>query len=265
MTIRRVNHGRYHSYVDTDTGQKIPGATTILGDGMPKPALINWAATATAEYAIDHWDDLTPLTPSKRLNVLQRARYDAKDAAANRGTQVHKLAERLITGEAVPVPDGLDGHVQSYVRFLDDFDVQPVLVEAVVYSRKYNYCGTLDLVADLINPDDPDERHRWLIDIKTSRSGVFGEAALQLAAYRYADVVVADDGAETDLPEVDFAGVVHVRADGYDLIPIEAGEAQHRQFLYAQQIARFTADSRDLIGEPIISPTTSIYRLVRDE
>ncbi len=163
MSIRRVNHGKGHSYIDTDTGLKIPGVTTIVGDGVPKPALLKWSAETTASYAVDHWDELSTKAPSVRLKELYGARYAVKDAAANRGTQVHKLAERLVAGERVAVPDHLAGHVASYVHFLDDFDVQPILVEATVWHPEHGYCGTLDLIADLLDPDDPDQaRLRYL-------------------------------------------------------------------------------------------------------
>lgn len=268
--IKRVDRGKNHWYIDTETDQKVPGVTSFLDKGIPKPALINWAGSATAEYAVDHWDELTALEPSKRLKTLQGARYAVKDAAANRGTKVHNLAELLVQGKVVTVPDELAGHVKSYVEFLDEFDVQPVLVERTVYSSRHNYCGTFDLIADLLDPDDPDSpngpRVRWLLDIKTNRSGIFGETALQMAGYRFADTLIdEDEGTETDMLEVDMCGAIHVRADGYDLIPLEVGELQHRQFLYAQQIADFTASSRDLVGEPIVSPQTSTYRLVRED
>jgi hypothetical protein len=268
VTIRRRNHGKSHSYVDTDTGHKVRGVTTILGDGIPKKALIEWAAATTAEYAVDNWDDLAILAPSARLKTLTRARYAVTDEAANKGTQVHKLAERLVHGETVAVPDGLEGHVKAYVDFLDEFDVQPILVERTVWSRQHGYCGTFDLLASLLDPDDPDGgRKTWLLDIKTNRSGIFGETALQLAAYRYADCWIDedDDGTEMEMPEVDLTGAVHVRADGYDLIPVDAGPEQHRTFLYAQQIAEFCATSRELVGEPITSPNTSTWRLTREE
>ncbi len=266
MTIKRVNAGRGHSYIDIDTGQRIPGVTTIIGDGIPKPALLKWSAEATAAYAVDNWDELSRKAPSVRLKELNGARYAVKDAAANRGTQVHKLAQRLIVGERVAIPDGLDGYVHSYVRFLDDFDVQPVLVEAVVVSHEHNYCGTLDLVADLLDLEDLDGgRQRWLLDVKTNRSGVFGETALQLAGYRYADAWIDDEGQEQDLPEIEQTGAVWVRADGYDLVPVIAGPAQHRALLYAQQVAQFSNTNRELVGEPIVSQRTSTFRLVRDD
>lgn len=272
MSIRRVNRGKSHYYEDTDTGQRIPGVTTILDDGLPKKALINWAATATADAAVDRWDEFAALPPSQRLKALNRARYDDKDTAANRGTAVHRLAERLVHGERVTIPDGLDGHVQSYVRFLDDFDVRPILVERTVYSPEHNYCGTFDLIAELLDPDDPEpdpelrRRLTWLLDIKTNRSGIFGEVALQLAAYRYAPVYIDDATSdEYDMPEVDLTGAVHVRADGYSLVPVEAGPLQHRQFLYVQQVAQFQAGAKELIGEPVTSPYASTYRLTRED
>ncbi len=264
--IRRVNAGKGHRYIDVH-GLRVPGVTTIISDGVPKPALIEWAGNATAEYAVDHWDDLTGKLPSVRLKELRGARYADRDTAANRGTQVHAIAERLIHGDEVAVPDGLEGHVAAYVRFLDEFDVEPVLVERVILSHRHGYAGTFDLIGDLIDPDDPEpdltsrRRIRWLLDIKTSRSGVFGEAALQLAAYRYADVWM-DGDEEIPMPDVERTGVVHVTAKGYELVPVVADEPQFTDFRYAQQISRFLADARSLVGAPIVSPSTSTYRLV---
>jgi hypothetical protein len=256
--IRRVNTGRGgHYYVDTATGRRVPGDTSIVKAGTPTPeALINWHATATAEYAVNHWDELDALPVADRLKRITGGRYAIRDAAANKGTIVHNLAARLITGERVPIPDGLDGYVRSYVRFLDEFDVQPVLVERTVHNETYDYCGTLDLIADLI--DDL----RWLLDIKTGRSGVFGEVALQLAGYRYAEVWIDEDKqTENVMPTVDRTGVVHVRPDGYSLIPVEAGPAQFNQFLNAQAMAEFAEEASALVGAPIDPPTTSKYRL----
>lgn len=263
MSIKRVNAGKGHSYKDTETGQKIPGVTTIL-KAMPKDALIGWAASATANYAIDHWEELGEKALSVRLKELTGARYADSDKASNRGNQVHTLASKLVHGERVKVPDEIAGHVRSYTRFLDDFDVRPVLVEAVVANRKHRYCGTLDLLGDLLDVEDPDGGYeRWLIDIKTSRSGVYPESALQLAGYRYAELYVDAAGEEHLIPEVTRTGVVHVRADGYDLVPVEAGQAEFRQLLYVQQTHLWGQSSRELIGAPIVPPTTSTYDLVR--
>ena len=171
---------------------------------------------------------------------------------------VHALAEKLMHGERVAIPDGLDGYVESYVRFLDEWDVQPVLVEAVVVSHKFGWAGTLDAIADLSGIG------RALYDVKTSRSGVYGETGLQLAGYRWSDCYMEDEE-ELPIPEVEWTGVVHVRADGYSLVPVEAGEDQLRALRYVQQVSQFAADSRSLVGEPLEPPTNSLYRLVQEE
>lgn len=266
MTIRRVNHARGHSYIDDATGKKLRGVTTILDGGMPKPALINWSANATIDYALDHWDDLSEMAVSARLKALQGGRYAVKDAAANKGTAIHKLAQKLVLGKAVQVPDELRGYVDSYVRFLDERDVEPILVEATIWNPEDDYCGTFDLLADVTNTDEDGGRQTWLLDIKSNRSGIFGETALQIAGYRYAPWYLDDEtGQLHEMPKVQRTGAVWVREDGYDLVPVEAGTTQYQDLLSVMRVSEFAAHSRDLIGEPLTSPLTSAYRLERDD
>lgn len=254
--IRRVDTAKSHHYVDAN-GRRVPGVTTVLGGGLPKPALINWAGNATAEYAVDNWAALSELSPSARLKKLQGARYEDRDAAANRGTEVHALGERLLKGEEVDVPDELAGHVESYVHFLDEYEVQPVLVETTVYSIKHGYAGTLDSVLDFPNglKGFSQSSPRILADVKTNRSGVFGDVAYQLAPYRYSEFILGDDDSERPMIPVDGCAVIHVRADGFDLVPITAGPAQYRQFLYIAEVHRAAEESRDLVGAPVPIPS----------
>jgi hypothetical protein len=66
------------------------------------------------------------------------------------------------------------------------------------------------------------------------------------------------------MPEVEGCAGIHVRADGYDLLPIIAEEPQHKQFLYIQRTAQAVNESRDLVGNPVSPPqTVSPYRLTR--
>lgn len=274
MRIVRRDNGRSHSYIDLDTGEKLPGVTTIAGDGLPKKALINWAANATADYAVDNWDELGELAPSARLKKLQGGRYEIKDAAAKRGTQVHKMGERLINGEAVTVPDLLQPYVSSYVRFLDEFQLRARYVEALVYSETHRYVGTLDIIGDILLPDMPEYDHldrdadgfvcNALIDAKTTRSGIFGETALQLAGYRFAEFLQPDPGdpdTAFEMPEITWTGALWIRPDGYSLVPVRADAEQHRVLLYVQQVGQWDKASRDLVGEPIEPPTASRYVL----
>lgn len=243
----RRNFGRGHSYYLD--GQKLPGVTTILSDGLAKPALVNWAAKAVAGYAVDHWDELGEQAVSARLEVLKGAHWADRDAAAKRGTEVHALAERLANGEEVEVPDELAGHVDAYVKFLDEFDPQPVLSEFPVVHLEWKYAGTCDLIADFPG------HGRLLCDIKTARSGVFPDNALQLSAYRWAQKYLGPDGELHDMPQVDGCAVIHVRSDGYSLVPLETGPEVHRVFLYCQQLWRWANEtSKIIVGEEIAPP-----------
>lgn len=261
--IRRHDTAKGHHYVDGQ-GRRVPGVTTIQDGGLPKKALINWAANATADYAINNWDELAALPPAQRLKRLQGARYEEKDTAAKRGTEVHHYAQQLAEGkDAVAVPDELVGHVEAYVRFLDEWQVKPHLVEFSVASPRYGYAGSGDLIADLWMAD-LGRFMRWLLDVKTNRTGIYGETALQLAAYRYAEHLVDASGAIGPVPEVEMCGAIHVRSDGYSLHPVEAGPEQHRNFLYVQQVAEWDAIARDLVGPALRPATHSTYRLTRE-
>lgn len=250
--IKRVDRGRGHSYyID---GQKADGVTTLIGDGLPKPALINWAADTTAAYAVDNWAELTDKPPSQRLDVLKKARYVQLDAAGKRGTEVHGLAEKLAHNQEIEIPDEIAGHVASALAFLDEWKVRTIRTETVVASRKWGYCGTFDLVGGL-----PDGRV-VLFDWKTSRSGIFGEAALQLAAYRHADVWLDDDGAEHDMSELGITDTmaVWVRADDYDVYPLDTTEATFKLFQHIAWVARRAKGLRDLVGAAADRPARQV-------
>ena len=250
--IQRRNYGRGHGY--TIDGRKVPGVTTILNNGLPKPALVGWAAKTIAGYVADRLDqaddhvvadqliaDLADLARTKNkpwpdklsrttvAELLKGVHWEDRDQAANKGTAVHNLAEKLAHGEEIDVPEELAGHVDAYLQFLDDWQPTDALVELVVGNTQHRYSGTLDMIATLPGLG------RCLLDIKTNRSGPFAEVALQLAGYRYAEWAVVDDEV-VPMPEVDWCGVIWVRADGYDLIPFEAGPAVFRTFLYVQQV-----------------------------
>lgn len=262
--ITRRNHGRNHSYrID---GHKVPGVTTIIGDGLPKPALVAWGPKVCAEYVADRLDELDghvvadkliadlaalavakskpfptdSLARTKVAEILKGVHWEDRDQAANRGTQVHGLAERIAGGEEVDVPEALTGHVDAYLKFLDDWKPTDAMLELVVGSSTHRYAGTLDMIATI------EPFGRCLIDLKTNRSGPFAEVALQLAAYRHAEAYFDPDSGGTEpMPEIDWCGVVWLRADGYDLIPFEAGPAEFRQFLYVQQVGQWLKAQSD--------------------
>lgn len=248
--MRRVDATRYgrqtHWYEDAN-GLRIPGVTTILDQGMPKAALIRWGMNTTAAYAVDHWDELGMLPPSSRLTELKGAAYKDRDAAAKRGTEVHALAEALAHGQEVDVPDELAGHVESYVRFLDDWEPQVVLTEVAVVNYCHGYAGSLDAILRMGG-------RTLLVDVKTTRSGIYPETAMQLAAYQRAEYYVASDGTEQPMPAVDGCAGIWVRADGYSVVPVDTGEAVFAQFLTAKRTAEWQTETSKSVVLPEMQP-----------
>lgn len=255
--IRRANRGRNHTY--TIDGQKAIGVTTAIGQGVPKPALPYWSARVVAEHVTHataaELDALRALGTQGMIDALKKVPFSQRDAAAVRGTDVHTYAEQALGGNPVTPPDNIAGYVDAAVKFMDDWKVGVVLAERVVGHRTWGYCGTFDLVADIGDT-------RWLLDWKTTASGIWPETALQLAAYRYAEAYVADpsplrtDTAVVEIPMTEIGiercGAVWLRADGtYDLIPVAAEEDQFQFFLHALWIARRTDGMKAWVGEAI--------------
>lgn len=232
--IRRVDtirKGKPSHHYEDGNGAKVPGVTSILSAGLPKPFLVNWAGNATAEAAVNRWDELSQMGPADRLAALKAARYEERDAAARRGTEVHAIAEQLARGETVTVPDELRGHVESYLGFLDDWDPEPIYLEATVVNYSCGYAGSLDMIHRLR------DGAVILADIKTNRSGIYGETSLQLAAYRYAEFIVTEHG-EEPMPTVDETHALWIRADGYSVIPLNTSPEVFDDFRRVAATAR---------------------------
>lgn len=260
---RRRNYGSNHGYFLDGQAITGRGVTTLLGNGMPKNALQYWAAGAVADCALDEADIWKPIAARSRdaaQKYLKDAPFRDRDAAAKRGTEVHRLAERLQSGEEVEVPPELVGHVDSYLRFREEWQPEDEIVEGVVVNRAQVYMGTFDSIATLRGFPGGE---RVLYDIKTSRSGVYPEVGLQLAAYRFAEVFLPEPGGDCDempMPQVEACAVLHVRADGYDLVPVRAGDREFRQFLYCAQTAGFLGTfkepgwSSEIVGQALTPP-----------
>ncbi|WP_058234136.1 hypothetical protein [Devriesea agamarum] len=215
-------------------GKTAPSVTTIISGGIPKPGLMYWAANQAAKAATQ-WISDTLATPDPMWvleNVNSDALYDEwrkapirkRDKAAIRGTAVHKIAEGLVYGDEIDVPDQLVPYVTGYANFLDKWNVTPILTERSVANRRDWWVGRFDLIASIpsIRDGQPIE-----IDIKTS-SGVYADTALQTAAYAWAEFYVNDDDPETEhpLPNVAATYVAHVTDEGTRLYELCANRRE---------------------------------------
>lgn len=230
-------------------GQWIPGVTTILGKGIAKPFLIDWAAGEVARFAADNLSVLEALDDADaRYDLLKTAHNRHRDKAAVRGTDIHALAEKILHGQEAEIPEHLTGYVEGYVRFLDQWQPTPVLTERPCASRKGWYAGTPDAVVTL--PDG----ERLLMDWKSGKN-VYGETALQLAAYRNAEFYLHDDGTEQPMPQVDSLAVVHITPTGSDVYRVADADLAWKQFQHVAWVASQQQAIKDQIGAVSASPT----------
>ena len=206
MGLRYEDEG--HKY--TLDGKRTTSVTTILSGGIPKPFLVPWAARRAAEYAVAN--------PGASVDEIRTAPDRERDTAGIRGTAVHDIAERIIHGQPVDVPEELYPYVDGYVRFLDAFRVEPVLVEKTVAHRGMGYAGRFDAIVRLpgLHGDAP-----VMMDLKTS-NGVYRETKAQCAAYSCADFYVEPSAPDVELalPKIQASYVAHITKDGTFLHPL---------------------------------------------
>lgn len=235
-------------------GKHVSGVTTLLGKGLPKEALPYWAAKTVAEYVAANEDAvrvLREMGEGPMVNALKGIPWQKRDEAAVRGTDVHALAEQIVHGTAVDVPEHLMAHVQGYVNWLDTFNVVPILTERSVGNRQHWYAGRFDLIGTIGDTV-------WMLDVKTSK-GVYGSIALQTHAYANAEFYVNDDDPDTEhpMPEVERHGVIHVTEAGTELRPLDSSDKPWRIFQHVAYVAK----NRDAIDSFILDAVTELENL----
>lgn len=222
-------------------GEWATGVTTGLKVLDKSRPLIIWAARLVADYVAQNRpaiDGLYAAGPGPMVAALAALPEQRRNDAGNRGQELHDFAESLLYDEDVDVPDELVPVVEQAIRFLDDWHIDPILVEAPVGSREHRYAGTLDLGAKYRHPVTGAEGV-GLFDWKSGRR-IYHETAFQLAGYGFAEFFVTTDdrndekpwtGDEHPLPEFDSAFGVHITAETYDVHPLEYGRHVHDEFV----------------------------------
>lgn len=264
--------GRYYVWRDPsgETTERYFSVTTIIDGGIPKPALMGWAVKQTAIYAIEN-HELLRLHIAKDLDdngklpapgadgkiasegcmeaykLLWNSRWAKAQKAADLGTYIHEAIEAYVLDQPHGEwPADAAPYLENAVRFLTDFGVLVESVEASVYNRTQKYAGTLDMIATI-------NGERWLIDFKTG-SGVYPEAALQMAAYAHAEFIGKPDRSEEPMPKIDHAAVVHLQPDGYKVIPAKITDAVFSYFMYAREVFRWCEfDQKEALADPVKS------------
>jgi hypothetical protein len=211
-------------------GQWVPGVTSILGV-LDKPALPKWAAGMVAEYVADNPDGVEHLRSMGRgpmIYALKGLPWEKRDTAGTRGNLLHDYAEALLLGEEVDVDDEHIPVMEHAIAFMEDWRIEPLLIEAPCASRAHQWAGTLDLIAKYRRPDTHEEGVA-IFDWKSGKA-LYAEYAWQLNAYAHAEFHGLD-GNESPIPECSAAFGVQIRPDGYDVAPFAFGRDIYDEFV----------------------------------
>ena len=240
IKAKDTDSGRYYPWKD----DKYVSVTTVIGEGIPKPGLNKWFVKRMAEVAADNRKDLAKLTKIEAKDWLMDQRLSGGDDAALLGTRIHSMCEKKVEGKEVRPPTETEKpFMDGFDAFLADHEPVYLLTESTVFSRIHGYAGTLDAVATIGGKT-------YVIDIKTGKR-VWPEAALQMAAYRYADFVGGARGREDSIPPCHGGLVLHLRPEGYEVLPVDTSESVFDTFLSALDIFRWNRiDSEGTIGKP---------------
>lgn len=246
-------------------GENYWSVTTLIGGGMPKPALLPWGIRATAEGVVRQRGILAEMlkaceTPDacargefcgpcdQTIRWAKSLPYSQRDRAADLGTQIHEWIEAHRLGKPMPkVPAEVKQYLRVFERFVTDFEPDYQMVEASVYNRSQHYAGTLDAIVRLQLPLS-ERPGQYVLDAKTGK-GVYPEVGLQLAAYRFAEFVGVADGSEQQMPPTDGGLCLHLTPAGYRLIEVRCDEEVFRAFLYCREVFRFVSEtSKSVLG-----------------
>jgi hypothetical protein len=257
-------------------------ATTLIKDACGVSRGIEYhGKQAVAGAAFDNYKKLGRYVEDNdrddAIEWLLKQQWEGLQSAANRGTEIHTVAENLHLGKVVEYDEFLEPWIVQYRRFLEEFEPEFLLAEAPVYNFTYAYAGTLDGIAVI-------EGKRVVVDIKTTAHGPnakdkrgrpkarppFSEVPLQLTLYRNAERVgllaerkeiqwrryyVLDEEAHTEpMPEVDGGVCVVVSPEDYLVVPVDTSERIWKVCRHVIQVARYQTELSKVVFGPPLTP-----------
>ncbi|MCI3271036.1 PD-(D/E)XK nuclease family protein [Streptomyces cylindrosporus] len=246
----------------------VPGVTSIVGM-LPKQDFLGpWQANMAADLAIDSFEYLRQMAERDRAGAKRYIAGAARrytEVRSKLGSRAHDVFERLMNGEEVDyVHSDIVNHVEHFRQFLAAVNPELVRAEDVAWSYEHEYAGSFDAILRIwvevlpsgklrITPDRSGTPILVMVDYKTSKS-IHSDVALQLAAYRYADVIIDPEGNETPMPEIDSAAVLHITDDQWTFKGVRADRAVHASFLTLRETFRWVReDSKDVVGLALAS------------
>ena len=166
--------------------------TTILNRGIPKRELENWKVRQEDSYFSDEFRRRlrTNMSYEETVNMALAVKEESKqasikirDTAADWGSRIHHLIDRLSYDSSVFVPEEFSHAVDSWYTWISGNNLSIIATEQPLYfydeETHVRYCGTADLIA--MTQDE-----RILIADYKSGARIYPTYSLQNSAYSMA-------------------------------------------------------------------------------
>lgn len=287
MTASLLPVPKWHGAEDVDEnapGERFHSVTSILSV-LDKPGLIYWAAEEAAKAAVskrDTWqamerDDGAQAAIEWIANARFRRPRDLR-SATQLGTDVHGAIESYaITGTRPDVDAEVAPFVDRFEEWCDRNSPEYLAAEMTVYSTEYGYAGTADAVMKVggatvvcdykSTANDTDKRG--------NPTGPYPEAALQVAAYRHAELAAVWRArrferfrwrtyllSETEramaepVPDTDGGIVLHLTPRRATAYAVRTDAVAFDAFLFCMEVARWKHDLEstaigDIVGRAV--------------
>ena len=172
--------------------QLMTRVTTILNRGIPKRELENWKVRQEDSYfSVEFRRRLrTNMSYEETVNMALAVKEESKqasikirDTAADWGSRIHHLIDRLSYDSSVFVPSEFSHAVDSWYTWISGNNLSIIATEQPLYfydeETHVRYCGTADLIA--MTQDE-----RILIADYKSGARIYATHSLQNSAYSMA-------------------------------------------------------------------------------
>lgn len=180
---------QYTRFDDVGNEVIVPGVTSVTGC-LDKPFLMPWAAKMTTDWLRANFDYDVQYTPESFETLLQAAKRNYKDytqAAADTGKIAHDWLEGYIKskiyktwfGHVMPMDSRAENAIKAALSWFDEHNVVFIASERKIYSKEFDFAGTLDLIAEVNGV-------LGILDFKTSNSLHRLPYGMQTAAYQLA-------------------------------------------------------------------------------
>jgi hypothetical protein len=223
-----------------------PGVTTVLKQLDKSGAFWMAASRIVAEKAVVNYRRLVEMVEVDGVIAatewLKSSTKDKSAKAMDLGVRIHKIAEQDARGDGwidAELREDERGMMAQYLSgFLLKYAPSYEHIEAMVYSERGAYGGTLDAIVTIGG-------ERWLLDYKTSDKPIgksptmfpYADVALQLAALAFADFIGRpQDPTRYPIPAIDRYGVVAITPTDCQLIEYSVTEAEYETFLHLRNV-----------------------------